>query len=110
MPESLAGYGDCGVARVVIDTGGFGAGRLGIKFGCSFEGCIAGLFPGWGTGGGARGFSKVPSSFTVGNLGLAGGLLIGDIPGNWLGVYMPGDGAAPLPLPEGARRSGALAS
>ena len=48
MPESLAGYGDCGVARVDIDTGGFGAGRLGIKFGCSFEGCIVGLFPGKG--------------------------------------------------------------
>ncbi len=109
MPESFAGYGDCGTARVDRDTGGLGAGRLGIKLGWSFAECIAGLFPGMGTGGGERGFSKVPSSFTVGNLGLAGGLLTGDIPAKLFGAYMPGDGATPPP-PEGVRSSGALTS
>jgi hypothetical protein len=79
IPESLVGYGGCGAALVGSDVGGLGAGRLGIRF-MSLAGSWLGPFPDPGTGGGARGFSKVPSLFTIGNLGLAGGLIIGDIP------------------------------
>jgi hypothetical protein len=66
MPESIVGYAGC-----VLDprlVGGFGAGRLATRLWWPF-----------GTGGGARGFSKLPSWATLGNLGLAGGLIIGDM-------------------------------
>jgi len=55
MPESFVGYVGCVLGAVAV--GGLGAGRLGMRF-KSFAG-IAGAFP--GTGGGARGFSKLPS-------------------------------------------------
>ena len=78
MPESLAGYPVAvGAALEDSDTGGLGAGRLGIKL-TSLVGM--GPWPLPGTGGGARGFSKVPSFVTTGNLGLAGGLVIDDVP------------------------------
>jgi len=75
IPESLAGYGGWGAVLNGRIVGGFGAGRLGIRL-RSFAGRGPGL-P--GTGGGMRGFSKLPSWLTVGNLGLAGGLIRGDM-------------------------------
>jgi hypothetical protein len=74
IPESFAGYAGC--VRVARLVGGFGAGRLGIRL-MSFIGGPGGPL---GIGGGARGFSKLPSWATLGNLGLAGGLIMGDIP------------------------------
>lgn len=59
--------------------GGLGAGRLGIRLLLPRECFIAvGFGPGVlrGIGGGARGFSKLPSEF-CGNRGLSGGLIIG---------------------------------
>lgn len=58
MPESLAGNGGWGAIREDKLVGGFGAGLLGIRF-RSFAGRGPGPFN--GTGGGARGFSKLPS-------------------------------------------------
>lgn len=83
IPESFAWY-----EAWVLDpaVGGFGAGRLGMRF-ASFTGG-AGPF---GTGGGARGFSKLPSWVTVGNLGLAGGLIRGDMEVYPIGS-IPGEG------------------
>lgn len=53
MPESLVvGKGLDGIVRLFILTGGLGAGRLGTM---SLVGPMGG-----GTGGGARGFSKLP--------------------------------------------------
>lgn len=72
IPESFVGYAGCVLDAPAV--GGLGAGRLGIRF-ASLTG---GTGP-FGTGGGARGFSKLPSWVTVGNLGLAGGLIRGDI-------------------------------
>lgn len=58
IPESLAGYEVGGTSgRVDMFAGGFGAGRLGIRL-ISFAGSGPGPL---GTGGGARGFSKLPS-------------------------------------------------
>ena len=79
IPESLAGYEGCGAVLDGKLVGGLGAGRLGIRLRS-----LAGRGPGLpGTGGGARGFSKLPSWLTVGNLGLAGGLIRGD-----MGLYV----------------------
>lgn len=72
MPESL--YGAGGAALVGSEIGALGAGRLGIRL--SFAGSGPGPFI--GTGGGALGFSKLPSWLTWGNRGLAGGLMSGD--------------------------------
>lgn len=74
IPESFAGYPGCCCVLEGRLVGGFGAGRLGIRL-ASLTGGAGPL----GTGGGARGFSKLPSWVTVGNLGLAGGLIKGDI-------------------------------
>lgn len=75
IPESLPPAGTGGAALAGAGTGGLGAGRLGIipllllSLGWKLE-----FMP--GTGGGARGFSKLVSWFD-GKRGLAGGLIIG---------------------------------
>lgn len=72
IPESFVVYAGC----VLVDklVGGLGAGRLGMRL-MSLPDIRWPL----GTGGGARGFSKLPSWPTLGNLGLAGGLIKGDM-------------------------------
>jgi hypothetical protein len=70
IPESFVGYAGCVLDALV---GGLGAGRLGMR-----PRSLPGIKP-LGTGGGARGFSKLPSWATLGNLGLAGGLIKGDM-------------------------------
>jgi hypothetical protein len=109
MPESLAGYGGCGADLAAELTGGFGAGRVGIRFKSLAGGCGP-VLP-FGTGGGALGFSKLPSWLTVGNRGLAGGLISGDIEVYVDGI-VPGDVGSddPIDVPESPRRSVALAS
>lgn len=75
--EWLEAAADAEVEVEVEADGGFGAGRDGTRFGLKFFAGDGGMErgpPGAGTGGGDRGFSKLPSLLTVGNLGLIGGL------------------------------------
>ena len=74
------GAGLCGIVFGETPPGGFGAGRNGSKllpFVCGLTGDFRPnpcAYPP-GTGGGARGFSKLSPPF-LGNRGLAGGLII----------------------------------
>jgi hypothetical protein len=71
IPESFGGCGAGGAAREGSIPGGLGAGLLGMR--------LRSLSWPLGTGGAARGFSKLPSWLTWGNLGLAGGLIMGEM-------------------------------
>lgn len=69
----VVGVGGGGRAGIMLGVGGFGAGRLGIIPFMELELLFAVSTGGpLGIGGGARGFSKLPSWF-CGNLGLCGG-------------------------------------